>query len=142
MKNYKIWLKTAIFFQFLTTVIHAVTLFTSLPPSNDTEKQLFALMDNYKFDLGAGFHRTMSEMTLTLSASFCLFCLLASLVNWYLLRKRAEPGIIKGIININLFLFGICFVLVVIFAFLLPIILIGLILLFLFLSRITMAASN
>ena len=142
MKNYIFWLRAAILFQFITAITHAVTLFVNLPPNNDTEKQLYALMNNYKFDLGAGFHRSMGDMIIPLSACFTLLCLMAGLVNWHLVRKKVEPGIMKGIISINLLIFGICFVLVAIFAFLLPIIQLSLILLFLFLSRITISRSG
>ena len=136
MKKYSTWLKTAAIVQFTSALIHIISLVTTLPPNNETEKQLFALMDTYKFDLGAGFHRTMNELMLALSSCFCLVCLLGALMNWYLLRKKVEAGIMKGVININLVVFGICFAFVAIFAFWLPIILIGLIVLFLILARV------
>jgi hypothetical protein len=141
MKNYIIWLKTAAILQFITAIIHAITLFVSLPPNNETEKQLFTLLDTYKFDFGAGFHRTMGELTLALSACFSLVCLLGGLLSWYLLRKKTEPQVMKGVITINLLVFGICFVLIARFAFLMPIILMGLIVLFLILSRFTIPKS-
>ena len=137
MKKYSTWLKTTAIMQLITALIHATTLFVTLPPNNDTEKQLFTLMDTYRFDLGAGFHRTMGELLLALSACFCLVCLLGSLLNWYLLRKKVGPEIMKGVININLLVFGILFVLTATFAFLMPVILSGLIFLFLILSRLT-----
>jgi hypothetical protein len=135
MKKYATWLKTAAIFQFLAAGIHAVTLFVSQPPNNETEKQLFTLMDTYKLDLGAGFHRTMGELLLVLSACFCLVCLLGGLLNWYLLRKNVAAEIMKGVITINLIVFGICFGLTAAFTFLPPIILTGLIVLFLSFSR-------
>jgi hypothetical protein len=91
MKNYITWLKAASIFQFITAIMHAVTLFITLPPNNETEKQLAVLMDTYKFDFGAGFHRTMNDMMMPLSACLCLLCLLGGLLNWYLLRKKIEP---------------------------------------------------
>jgi len=136
MKKYTGWLKTAAIFQLIAAIMHATSLFIALPANNDTEKQLVELMDTYKFDLGAGFHRTMAEMTLVFSACFCLVCLLGSSLNWYLLRKKVDPEIMKGVITINLIVFGILFVLVTAFTFLLPITLIGLIVLFLILSRL------
>jgi len=142
MKNYSTWLKTAAIFQFITAIIHATSLFVSPAPGNETEKQLFALMDTYQFDFGAGFHRTMGELTLALSACLCLLCLLGGLLNWYLLRKETGPDIMKGVITINLVVFGICFVLVAKFAFLVPIVLMGLIVLFLILSRIAIRKSR
>ena len=142
MKNYITWLKTTAISQFIIAIIHAISLFFSIPPSNETEKQLFALMDNYKFDLGAGFHRTMNELTLVFSACFCLLYLFGGLLNWYLLRKKVEPQILKGVITINLIVFGICFVLTTIFAFLFPIILTGLIVLILILSRFAIRKNS
>ena len=135
MKKYATWLKIAAIFQFIAAIIHVTSFFVTLPPNNETEKQLFDLMDTYKFDLGTGFHRTMGELTLVFSACFCLVCLLGGLLNWYLLRKKVDPEIMKGVITINLIVFGILFGLTVAFAFLLPVIQTGLIVLFLMLSR-------
>src|SRR4051812_23820985 len=121
MKKYSTWLKTAAILQLIAAIIHAVTLFLTLPPNNETEKQLFTLMDTYKLDFGAGFHRTMGELIFALSACFCLVCLLGSLLNLYLLRKKVDPEIMKGVITINLVVFGILFGLTAAFAFLMPI---------------------
>ncbi len=137
MKNYTTWLKTASIVQFITAMIHAVSLFITPAPNNETEKQLFSLMDTYQFDFGAGFHRTMNELVLVFSASFCLINLLGGLLNWYLLRKKVAPEIMKGVITINLVIFGTCFVLITKYAFLPPIILSGLLVLFLVFARIT-----
>ena len=142
MKKYSTWLKAAAIMQFISAIIHAITLFVTLPPNNETEKLLFTLMDTYKFDLGAGFHRTMGDLLFALSACFCLVCLLGSLLNWYLLRKKTEPRIMQGVITINLLVFGMLFGLTAGFAFLLPIILSGLILLFLIFSRLTITRNN
>jgi len=142
MNKYSTWLKTAAIFQLVAAVIHAITLFIPLPPNNETEKQLVTLMDSYKFDFGAGFHRTMGDLTLALSACFSLVCLLGGLLNWYLLQKKVEPGIMWGVININLLVFGILFGLTVAFAFLAPIILTGLIFLFLLFSRFTITRTT
>ena len=139
MNRYTTWLKTAATLQLIAAVLHAISFFVTLPTTNETEKQLTTLMDTYKFDLGFGFHRTMGEMTLVFSASFLLLCLLGGWINWHLLRKKVEPGIMKGIITINLIVFGILLVLTVMFAFLQPIILIGLIVLFLILARLTIS---
>ncbi len=142
MKSYTTWLKAAAIFQSIFAVIHASTLFIATLPNNETEKQLFTLMDTYRFNFGAGFHRTMGELTLVFSACFCLLYLFGSLINWYLLRKKTHTEIMKGVIIINLIIFGICFGLIAAFAFLLPIILSGLIFMFLIFSRFTIRKSN
>ena len=99
-------------------------------------------MDTYRFDLGAGFHRTMSELTLVFSTSLGLLYAFGGLINWYLLQVKTDPGIMKGVITISLIMFGICFALIVAFAFLLPVILTGLVFIFLVLSRLTIRKSN
>ena len=142
MKKYTTWLKTAAIFQFINVIIHITSFFIKPAPNNETEKQLFTLMDTYQFDLGAGFHRTMSELTLVFSACLGLVCLLGGLLNWYLLRKKIESEIMKGVITINLIVFGILSILTITFTFLLPIISIGLIVLFLILSLFTISKNS
>ena len=137
MKNYRPWLKTAAIIQLLTAIIHATTLFVSAEPANETEKQLFGLMDTYRLDLGAGFHKTMGELVLSLSACLTLLCLLGGLLNWYLLRKQVTPDIMKGVININLLVFSTGLVIFTLNAFLVPIVLVGLIVLLLLIASIT-----
>ncbi|CAN5644228.1 hypothetical protein BH11BAC1_BH11BAC1_09680 [soil metagenome] len=141
MKNYTSWLKAAGISQFIIAVIHAPTLFITSLPINESEKQLFTLMDTYQFDFGAGFHRTMSELTFVFSACFCLLYIFGGLINWHLLRKKTDTEIMKGVITINLIVFGICFVIIAKFAFLLPVILSGLIFMFLILSRAAIPKS-
>ena len=135
-------MKTAVVFQFITAVIHAITLFVSPAPNNDTEKQIFELMQSYHFDFGAGFHRSMSELILALSACFSLVCLLGGLLNWFLIRKKPGVDIMKGVLTINIIVFGICFALMTAFTFLPPIILTGLVFVFLLLSRLTIPKTS
>lgn len=142
MKKYTTWLKTAAIFQFIAAIIHVPSFFISPPPNNETEKQLFTLLDTYKFDLGAGFHHTMTEMTTVFSACLDLLCVFGGLVTLYLLRKKTEPEIMKGIALINLAVFGILLILTLAFTFLLPIISTGLIVLFLVLSLLTINKGN
>ena len=137
MKNYKTWLKAAAIFQLIVAVMHTATLFINQPPNNETEKKLFELMSNYQFDFGAGFHRTMDELTLALSSSLSLLCMFASLTIFFLIKKQVDTVILKGIINLNLIVFGIFFIITIAFTFLVPIIQFSLVLLFLALSRIT-----
>ena len=87
--------------------------------------------------MGAGFHRTLGEMTLVFSACLSLVCLLGGLLNWYLLNKRVDAEVMKGVITINLLVFGILFGLTLAFTFLPPMILIGLIVMSLIMARVT-----
>jgi ABC-type spermidine/putrescine transport system permease subunit I len=137
LKRYTFWLWLAIVFLFLTGLIHSISLFVTPIPGNETERQLLALMNDYKLDLGGGFHRSMSQLMTALSACFTFICLLAGLTIAYLLKKKAPADILKGIVGIHLLVFGVCFVMMLVFTFLPPIVLTGLVVLFLALGWLT-----
>ena len=138
LKRYTFWLWIAIAFLLLNTIIHTITLFIQPAPQNEIERQLIHLMTTYHNDFGAGFHPTPQNLFTALSSCFSLLCLLGALMNAYLVKKRVSIEIMRGVLAIDLLVFGICFVVVAIFTFLLPIILTGLIVLFLALAFITL----
>ncbi len=121
----------------LNAFIHSITLFTEFEPKDETGKQLVDLLKNYHPDLGPIFHPSFGDLVLALSSCFSLLCLLGGLILFYLGRKIPVPEIWKGILNINLIVFGICFAVMAVFTFLPPIILTGLIFLSLIVARLT-----
>ena len=135
--KYALWLKAAAIFQFFTAGLHSIGIIVKPQPENDTERQLLDLMHNYKFDLGAGFLHSMSDLMTSFSISFTLLLLFGGLLNWYLLRKRVEVKIMKGIIGISCIIFGSCFLAMTFLTFLPPIICTGLILLCLLMAYST-----
>ena len=134
LKSYRFWLWFAVVVLLLNALIHSITLFVEPAPANETERQLVSLLVNYKSDFGAGFHRSMKEIFIALSACFSLVCLLGGLTLAFLLRKQAEVRILKGVVGIHVLVFGICFAVMVVFTFLPPIVLTGLIFLSLLLA--------
>jgi hypothetical protein len=141
MKSYITWLKITAAVQILTCLAHAMSFLMRPSPQNDTEKQLFDLLETYSFDMGAGFHRTMEQLINVLSAHFSLAYLLAGLINWYLAITKPNPSVIKGILNINLLIFAISVVVNVMMAFLPPITLTVLSFLLLVITRFSMPKS-
>jgi hypothetical protein len=141
LKRYTFWLWMAVVFMLLTGAVHSISLFVHPVPANEVERQLIELMTTYKNDFGAGFHPTMGNLFTALSSCFSLLCLLGGLTNAYLLKKKIHAGILKGFVWINLLVFGICFVMMLVFTFLPPIVLTGLIVLFLALTLITIRGS-
>jgi len=127
LKRYTFWLSAAVIFQFITAAVHAVSLVVKPEPVNDTERQMLTLISTYRMDAGAGFHPTFGNLFTALSSCFTLLCLLAGLTNGYLLLKHAEPNLMRGIIGINVVVFGMCFAMMAFFTFLPPIICTGLI---------------
>ena len=131
LKRYTFWLWVVIVFQLLNATVHSLSFVVTQVPANETERQLLDLMMNYHQDMGAGFHRSMSQLFNALSACFTLLFLLGALNNIYILQKRVATGLVKGFLAIQLVVFGICFGLMVVLAFLPPIVMSGLVFVFL-----------
>ena len=127
LKRYKFWLSAAVLFQFITAALHSISFFVSPDLKNDTERQLHELITTYREDMGFGFHPSFWNLFTALSACFPLLCLLGGLTMGYLLLKHTEPKVMRGIIAINLAIFGVCFVVMLFLTFLPPIVMTGLI---------------
>ncbi len=127
LKRHTFWLWLAAVFQILTAAVHSLSFFGNPVGRDETERQLIDLMTTYHRDLGGGFQPTTMELFIALSSCFALMYLFGGLVNVYLLRKKAPVGILKGILLINVVLFGACFVIMAFLTFTPPIILTGLV---------------
>ncbi|MCI0750830.1 MAG: hypothetical protein L0Y35_03250 [Flammeovirgaceae bacterium] len=127
MKNYRSWLITSVVFQLLTAGVHSIALFVTPLPQNDTEKQLFDLMQNYRSDMGAGFSPSTFELMTALSSCFTLVYLMGGLTTWFLLRKKVAVDILKGVIGIQVLILGTCFFIMLFLTFLPPVVLTGIV---------------
>ncbi|HKE59841.1 MAG TPA: hypothetical protein VKB46_24185 [Pyrinomonadaceae bacterium] len=137
LKRFTFWLWVALVFQLVTGGVHALSLIGAPAAANNTEKQLIDLMINYRLDLGGGIHRSMWDLFRALSTCFTLLCLLGGLTNIYLLRKKVDPGAIKGLVGIQLVVFAIGFAVMLVWTFLPPIIMTGLVVVFLAVAYFT-----
>jgi hypothetical protein len=142
LKRYTFWLWIAVVFQLLTAVFHAISLFVRPEPQNETERQLLMLLTTYKMDAGGGFQPTFSNLFTALSSCFSFVCLLGGLINAYMLRKKADAGLMKGITAINALVFGSVFAVMAVFTFLPPIVCTALIFICLVLAFVTNRAES
>ena len=126
-RRYTFWVWLAVAFQLLNALGHSLSFFIAQVPTNETERQLLELMGNYQLDMGAGFHRTTHQLFTALSACFPLFYLLGALNNIDCLRTRVEPRVLRALLAIQVIVFGFAFGVIVVFAFLPPIVLSGLV---------------
>ena len=126
-RRYTFWLWLAVVFQLLNAFAHSLSFFITQVPTNETERQLLELMGTYQLDMGAGFHRTTHQLFTALSACFPLFYLLGALNNIYCLKKKIDVAALRALVAIQVIVFGIAFGVIVVFAFLPPIILSGLV---------------
>lgn len=140
--KYTFWLRIAAIFQVLTAIAHSMSFIRKPVAANVTEKQLLDLMNSYKMDMGTGYHRSMADITTALSACFALLYLFGGLINWYLVSKKVEASVIKGIVWINLILFGVSFGVMFYFTFLPPIVLTGIVFLLFIITFVSMPKSS
>lgn len=126
---YKItsWLKVGTGFQFLTAAFHSISLIIAPQGQNETEKQLLDLMRSYQMDMGAGIHRNMWQLYSAMSACFVLLFLLGALVNLFIIRNKTSPDWARGIIAMEVIVFGICFLAMSFLTFIPPAALTGLV---------------
>ena len=127
LKRYTFWLTAAVLFQFLSAALHSLSFIVAPELHNDTERQLHELITNYHPDMGGGFHPSFWNLFTALSACYPLLCILGGLTLGYLLWKHTGPELMKGILLINVMVFGVCFLVMLFLTFLPPIIVTGLI---------------
>lgn len=125
MNNYLLWIRVTAVLQIITACVHAMSFLRQSVPVNDAEKTLRELMSTYRPDLGPIFHPTTGDLFNALSACFSLLYLFAGMVNLYLLQKTLSPQLWKGLVSINLLVFGAAFLVMLLLTFLPPIVLTG-----------------
>jgi len=126
-KRFSFFIWSLIIFQLLTAVIHSISFFITPVGTNPTETQLINLISTYKMDMGNGIFRTYSEIVVSLSICFTLICLFGGLLNWFLKRNQITSKVWKGVLLIECIVFGILFLVVLLYAFVPPMVCIGLI---------------
>ncbi|MEP7106426.1 MAG: hypothetical protein ABI760_00560 [Ferruginibacter sp.] len=126
-KRFSIFIWAAIIFQLLTAVFHSLSFIIKPEAANDTEKQMLELMNTYKMNMGNGIFRTYSQLVVSFSVSLTLLCLFGGLLNWLLKRKNIASELWKGVLLVESIIFGVLFLVVLLFGFLPPMICTGLI---------------
>ena len=138
IRNHFLWLKISATFQILTAAMHSLSLIKNPTPSNDQEAQMLSLMSGVHMDLGSGFTPTMEDFMTSFSIAFTLLLLFAGVLNWFLVHKRAGSSLLNGIVIIQVIIFGLCFITMWRYTFIIPVICVGLIFIALLISWRTM----
>ncbi len=117
LKRYTFWLSAALLFQLITGVVHLLSLFLTPTITDDTHRQILTLVTSYKIKAGGGFTPTYYNLFTAFSSCFTFLCIFAALTNGYLLIKHTEPSVMRGIIGINVAVFGLVLLTFVYFTF-------------------------
>jgi len=137
MNNYYLWLRVSSVLQIITACVHALSFLRKPVPANETERVLYDLMSTYRPDLGPHFHPTTTDLLNALSSCFSFLYLFAGLTTLFLLPRGLSAETWKGLVSINLLVFGAAFLVMMLLTFLPPIILTGLVFLSLSLAYAT-----
>ena len=118
--RYKTFFKFGAWALLATGVIHLMSFISKPQPANDTERQLFDLLKNYRFDLG-NTTRSMEELLNFFSLSMSLLCFFAGILN-VLLAKHFDndEALAKKIVAFNAIFWTIYLVPLYLFTFLPP----------------------
>lgn len=131
LSKFSFWIWGTIITQLLTALFHSLSFISSSKPRNEAEKQLIDLITNYKINMGAGINRSFYNLFIGVSICFTFIYLLGGILNWYFLKAGISAGAWKGFLLIQLIIYGVIFLLQVRFTFLPPIIVTGLVFIFL-----------
>ena len=126
-KSQKTWLIVTAVFQMLTFLMHSLSLVATPEPANDAEKQMLELMFTYRINMGAGFHPTMFNILTSFSICFSLLLLLGGLLCILLVRHKATGPLPQSIMAAQTVIFLACFVAMMVFTFMIPVVCVGLI---------------
>ena len=126
-KRFPIFLYTTVILQLLTALFHSLSFFAEQKAANATEQQLLDLMTTYKIDMGAGFTPSTFDLLTGLSSCFTMMYALGGWLLLYLMKKKIDIPVLKGVAGIYCIVFGVAFIIMYRFTFLPPIILTGLV---------------
>ncbi len=126
-QRYRFWLRAAAILQLLTAGIHSLSFLRQPQGTNETEKQLMDLFIHYKMTMGYGFHPSMYDLFTSMSACFSFLYLFGALANFFILSLKLNNETMKRWTSINTLIFGASFLVVILFTFLPPVILTGLV---------------
>lgn len=127
MNGYLRWIRISAILQIVTGCFHAMAFIKERAPQNETERTLNELMSTYRPDMGPLFHPTMQDLVNSLSACFSLLYLFAGIISLYLLPRGLSANVWKGLVSINLMIFGAAFLVMLLLTFLPPIVMTGLV---------------
>jgi len=137
LSNFTFWIWGAIIAQGLSGLFHSLSFISKPKPRNDTEKQLVDLITNYKMDMGGGIKRSFGNLFIGVSICFTFIYILGAVMNFYFLRSAISPELWNGFLLIQLIIYGLVFLMQIRFTFWPPIIVTGLVFIFLLGSYLT-----
>lgn len=99
--------------QLVSVAVHFLGMSLKHDPASGQEKMLDDLMRNYRFDLGAGFVRTMSDFLTGFGLILGVFTLFLGLINLFAIHQARDSRFLKSLCWLN----ALCMAIVSVIAF-------------------------
>ena len=87
--------------QLISVAVHFFGMSQKHQPGGGQEKMLYDLMHNYRFDLGAGFVRTMSDFLTGFGLVYGVFVLFLGLINVFAIRQAGDSSFLPSLCWLN-----------------------------------------
>lgn len=87
--------------QLISVAVHFLGVLSNRAPSDDQGKMLYDLMHSYRFNLGAGFVRTMSDFFLGFGLVYGVFILFFALINLFAIRQAESSRFLRSLCWLN-----------------------------------------
>lgn len=99
--KYRFFFKFGAWALLATGVFHLMSFLNQPEPANDTERQLFELLQNYRFDLGGGTMRSMEELLHFFSLTMSFLCFFGGILNLILAKYFDNEALAKKVVIFN-----------------------------------------
>ena len=87
--------------QLVSVAVHFFGMSRKQEPADGQEKMLDDLMHSYRFDLGAGFVRTMSDFLTGFGLVYGVFVLFLGLINVFAIRQAGDSRFLRSLCWLN-----------------------------------------
>ena len=101
MRGFRLLFYTGTVIQLLSVPVHFLGMLRKRVPANDQEKMLQDLLHNYRFNLGAGFVRTMSDFLTGFGVVYGVFILFFGLINVFAIRQAGDSPFLRTLCWLN-----------------------------------------
>lgn len=92
--------------QLVSVAVHFFGMSRKHEPASGQEKMLYDLMHTYKFDLGTGFVRTMSDFLTGFGLVYGVFVLFLGLINVFAIRQAGDSCFLRSLCWLNAMCMG------------------------------------
>ena len=101
MRAFRPFFYTGTAVQLISVAVHFSGMLQKRVPANDQEKMLQDLLHNYRFNLGAGFARSLGDFLTGFGVIYGVFVLFFGLINVFAIRQAGDSRFLRTLCWLN-----------------------------------------